>query len=121
MIRKRKRKGVMNSRPTARVVRSHQAWVRNTHECMVRNSECDGKIQFCHVRNGHDAETRKRFGGGMGYKPADVLGVPMCAEHHRRQTVKGERWFNRHYEVDMLAEAKTLATMSPHLTKELKP
>lgn len=71
------------------------------YRCLIEGKAghvCGGKIQFCHVRKGND--------GGMGVKPSDCHGVPICAMGHvPDQHQHGEAAFERAYGVDLNAEA----------------
>ena len=56
----------------------------------INGHACDGKIQFAHVRKGND--------GGLGVKPSDCHGVPMCDRAHIRiQHQHGEPAFEREF------------------------
>lgn len=60
--------------------------------------ECSGKVQFAHVRKGGD--------GGMGLKPSDWRGVPICeCGHLWDQHQHGEAAFELKWGIDLLAEA----------------
>lgn len=60
---------------------------------------CSGKVQFCHVRGGTD--------GGLGVKPSDCFGVPICAEGHiPDQHQHGEVAFQRKYGVNLREAAE---------------
>jgi hypothetical protein len=55
---------------------------------------CSGAVQFAHVRKGND--------GGMGLKPSDCHGVPMCyAAHIQIQHQHGEPAFERSFGLDL--------------------
>lgn len=60
---------------------------------------CSGRIQFAHVRMEGD--------GGMGLKPSDSRGLPMCENAHLwDQHVKGEKAFEAKWGVNLVVEAE---------------
>lgn len=64
----------------------------------INGHVCDGKIQFAHVRKGND--------GGLGVKPSDCHGVPMCDRAHIRiQHQHGEPAFEREFALSLNVEA----------------
>lgn len=114
-LRRKPTKGVMGSRPAWRENARHKQWVRG-HQCLINDAECQGRIEFAHVRNGIPAE-HKLKAGGMGLKPSDTFGVPLCSGHHREQHAMGEASFWKQYGIDPVETALELARKSPHLRK----
>lgn len=83
----------------------HEQWVRG-HECCVKNDECEGNIQFAHVRKDHLA--------GMGLKPPSWSGIALCWHHHINiQHDIGHDAFDRHYGIDSMKLAAEFALRSP--------
>jgi hypothetical protein len=94
---------------------SHLQFVRG-FRCLIegRNGHvCSGKIQAMHVDYAG--------GKGMGMKVPDYYTVPGCAEAHREQT-DDLSWpaFERKYNIDALALAKSLAKVSPSIIRAAK-
>jgi hypothetical protein len=51
----------------------HRAFVRR-HQCAIPN--CEGSpIEFAHLRTAANS--------GVGIRPADWFGIPLCRSHHR--------------------------------------
>ncbi len=96
-----------------RVNKSHQQWVRGFH-CCVPGCRYDSPVQFAHVRSGIDNPDER---GGMGIKPSDAWGIPLCAAHHMEQHRRGESSFDDTYKINRVALAKEFAAKSPHLKK----
>ena len=87
---------------------AHLQWVRG-HECSVQNNDCLGKVEAAHVRDGTDC--------GLGVKPSDIFGVPLCSWHHRQQHNVGEKQFEFRHKISMIDIAEDLARRSPHRAK----
>lgn len=100
------RMGVREDPRRARVCEAHRRFVRG-FDCAVAGLDCEGRIEFAHVRRGTD--------GGTGLKPSDEFGVALCAGHHRLQHQIGEAAFERRFYVDLLEIAEALAKRSPAL------
>jgi len=117
MIPKRRQRERMGVREDPRIdCPGHRQWVRGM-TCTVADADganCDGKIQFAHVRAGTD--------GSLSKKPSDCWGIPLCAHHHIPvQHQIGEPAFERRFGIDMKAIASKLWSISPHrITYERK-
>ena len=97
-------------RRTAREINeAHKQWVRG-FECLVHNSDCNGRIEFAHVRKGTD--------GGMSKKPSDRYGNPLCQHHHTIQHAIGEPEFERSFKLNLLQSANRFWSQSPHRDKD---
>ncbi len=93
-----------------RVNQAHRKWVRS-HSCCVPGCKA-GPIIFAHVRLGIPAGVPR---GGMGQKPADVMGVSLCSGHHDEQHNEGEATFAARHGIDLVALALEFAAKSPAL------
>jgi hypothetical protein len=89
---------------------AHLQFIRR-HECAIAGINghvCEGRIIAAHVRIGTD--------GGAQSKPGDCWTIPLCEsltggahkEHHR-----GERSFEKKYDIDTKAMAAELWRVSP--------
>lgn len=94
-----------------RINRAHRAWVRG-HMCAVPGCEVRS-MEFAHVRLGGAGSLR----GGVGIKPSDDAGIPLCAEHHAESHRIGQRTFDAKHKIDSAEIARKLAAASPHLKK----
>lgn len=88
----------------ARSCPAHRAWVRKHHcsvpGCLALPIEC------AHVRRGTD--------GGTGLKPSDHWVVSLCSVHHMEQHRRGERTFEKTYDLDLKKIAEIFARRSPY-------
>lgn len=88
----------------------HMAWIRRTFVCAAfRSGDCEGPNHAHHVRSAATA--------GTGLKPPDFDTVPLCVLHHDEIHQIGAESFERKHGVDLLAEARMLAKLSPHKIK----
>lgn len=87
-----------NSRPNRRRAPSHRAFVLRLPCVVAYRGGCSGPIEFAHVRASRDA--------GVGQRPSDRYGLPLCHQHHiHDQHVRGEAAFWRNTEIPVaLAE-----------------
>lgn len=81
----------------------HYAYVK-TFPCAVRG---------CPNRPSDFAHLRSAANSGMGLKPADYYGVPLCRRHHMEQHRVGQRAFEKQYMVNLWQLAEWLATKTP--------
>lgn len=73
-------------RPDRRLVPGHREFVRDLPCAVAYRGGCSGAIEFAHVRASKDA--------GVGQRPSDRYGVPLCRQHHiHDQHVRGEAAF----------------------------
>lgn len=73
-------------RPNQRLAPSHRAFVRGLPCVVAYRGGCRGAIEFAHVRASRDA--------GVGQRPSDRYGLPLCHQHHiHDQHVRGETPF----------------------------
>ncbi len=93
----------------------HRQWVRGFECCVTRwilkDLPCGGNIVFAHVRDGITDFSER---GGIGLKPDDRHGVPMCLVHHTEQHALGEARFERKYGIDLTKLAQGFAKDSPY-------
>ena len=109
MILRKRKKERMGVKEVVREFPGHRSWVRK-HECIIASKhQCDGGIEFAHVRKGTD--------GGGGLKPHDKWGVPMCHRGHALQHQIGEPAFEIKFGVDLKILAEEFAKNSPHKHK----
>lgn len=98
----------MNSSNLRRRWPKHKAWIAH-HSCAlvwnVRAAYCAGDVVAAHVR--------RRTDGGTALKPSDWWTIPLCDKHHMQQHSIGEPAFERLYNIDMKAIARTLTNQSP--------
>lgn len=90
-------------RAPKRVWMRHRRFVRS-HCCCVPGCLAS-EVQFAHIRTAANA--------GMGLKPHDSHGVPLCFNHHREQHDCGVATFQDRHEVDLEAVAAELVRRSP--------
>ena len=97
-----------------RVFQKQRTWIRK-RDCIATltpypeklvSNPCDGRIEAAHVRSETD--------GGMALKPHDRWLVSACLKHHEQQTVRGEKWFEDYWGLDMKALAREFADKSPY-------
>jgi len=101
--KKRERSGI--ERAPKRWWPRHEQFVRR-HECCVQNDECQGNIEFAHVRQDHL--------GGTGLKPPSWSGISLCHHHHISiQHNIGHAAFDKRYGIDSLAMAAEFSRKSP--------
>lgn len=83
----------------------HEQFVRR-HACSVENHECEGRIEFAHVRQDHLA--------GMSQKPFSWSGISLCHNHHINiQHNIGHPAFDKRYGIDSVKLAAEFAAKSP--------
>ena len=88
----------------------HMAWIRRVFVCAAwASEECEGPNHAHHVRTAATA--------GTGMKPSDFQTVPLCAKHHSDLHTMGSKTFEEKHGVDLMAEARRLAAVSPHKIK----
>ncbi len=91
---KRRKRVRANIRQSDRIeCSSHLKFVRG-FICVAAGSDCSGRTESHHVREG--------AGAGMGRKPGDDRAVPLCGHHHGEGHTKGWKWFAATYSVDLL-------------------
>lgn len=95
--KKRERKS-----PNDRVFPTHRAFVRR-HNCTI--PLCNNRdIEFAHLRTAANA--------GMGLKPHDSFGVPLCGHHHRLAHRIGHDGMARENGIDLDYLFKTAAYLA---------
>jgi hypothetical protein len=101
--RKPQRSGI--ERAPRREWPKHEQFVRR-HCCCVENAECEGRIEFAHVRQDHLA--------GVGQKPFSWAGISLCHQHHINvQHTIGHTAFDKRYGIDSTKLAAEFAARSP--------
>ena len=109
MIPPLRKKTKMGVKEVVREFPGHRTWVRR-HECIIAGKhECEGDMEFAHVRKGTD--------GGEGLKPHDKWGVSMCHRAHALQHQIGEPAFERQFGINLKALAEAFAKASPQRHK----
>jgi len=99
--RKRERMGI--ERAPQRIWPRHRRWVKSHHCCVPG---CPALlVDFAHIRTAANA--------GMGLKPHDRFGVPLCRLHHREQHDCGQATFEDRHGIDLDAIAAELVRTSP--------
>ena len=101
--RKPKPSGI--DRGPKRIWVKHEKWVRGHECCAGAPDECDGRIEFCHIRLFGD--------GGTGLKPPSWRGIPLCSFHHSVSHEWGQLTFDRRYGIDSKKLAAEFAAASP--------
>lgn len=84
---------------------AHRAWVRG-HACSACGSTT--AIECAHVRNAANS--------GTGIKPSDAYTVSLCRDCHA-ESHRGERTFERKWNIDLMALAEAFYRASPHRQK----
>ena len=85
---------------------AHRDWVRK-HQCCVSGCQ-QMPIEVAHINR---ASTR-----GIGQKSSDAQTVSLCRDHHS-ESHRGEKTFERKYDLDLMALAKAFYRASPHKGK----
>ena len=93
----------------SRVFHKHRQWVRK-HACVVPGCE-SRQIEFAHVRN-HLPPGEM---AGIGIKPHDAFGVPLCHFHHAWAHGTGHGTLEQIFALDLLKLALEFARQSPVL------
>lgn len=81
----------------------HRRWVRS-HGCCVPGC-ASREIEFAHMRSAANS--------GIGYKPHDAFGVPLCRNHHRAAHDRTHDTLAKEAGVDLWALAMEFARRSP--------
>ncbi len=107
----KRRKRLRSAIPRApqRIWLRHRKFVRS-HCCCVPGCQA-AEVQFAHVRSANNS--------GVGLKPHDCFGVPLCFNHHQEQHQVGQGTFEDRHGLDLTAIARELVCRSPDAAMRL--